>query len=110
MDDTSSDDEEEGVSTARIASVFEEENAPDATQAQFAHTSGWNGSKAAKNPKRELLFAGVVINSKDYEFKTRMSRPEADDAFGRAPRQAMGQKARYLKRTTRSTWAKCVTL
>jgi hypothetical protein len=42
------------------------------------------------------LFEGVVINSKDYEFKTKMSKVETNDTSGRQPRQAMASKSKAL--------------
>jgi hypothetical protein len=95
--DVDSSDDEEGASTPRITSVFQEEgNEPDATQAGFAHTPGWNANGSAKTLKHDLLIEGVVINSKDYEFKTRMSRLEPHDVSGRQSRQSMGQKSKAL--------------
>ncbi len=107
--DVDSSGDEEGASMARIQSVFQEGNEPDATQANFPHTPGWNANGSAKTPKHDLLFEGVSIDSRDYEFKTRMSRPNQHDSSGRQPRRAMGQKPRPLKRTTRSTLVKCKT-
>ena len=92
-----SSDDEEGASTTRITSVFQEGNEPDAAQAEFAHTAGWNANGSAKTPKHDLLFEGVVINSKDYEFKTRISKQEPHDVSGRLPRQAMRQKSKALE-------------
>jgi hypothetical protein len=61
------------------------------------HTPGWNANGSAKTPQHDLLFEGVVINSKDYDFKTSMSRPEQHDASERQRRQAMGQKSKALE-------------
>jgi hypothetical protein len=68
-----SSDDEECASTPRTTSVFQDGNEPDATQAEFPQTPGWNLNGSAKTPKHDLLFEGVIINSKDWEFKTRMS-------------------------------------
>jgi hypothetical protein len=94
--DVDSSDDEESASAPRYTSVFKEGNEPDATQAEFAHTPGWNVNGSAKTPKHDLLFEGVIINSKDYEFKTRMSRPEPHDVSGRQPRQSMTPKTKAL--------------
>jgi hypothetical protein len=91
-----SSDDEEGASKPRTTSVFQEGNEPNATQAEFPQRPGWNQNGSGKTPKHDLLFEGVVINSKDWEFKTRMSRPEANDMSGRQPRQSMAQKSQAL--------------
>jgi hypothetical protein len=75
MESDSSDDDE-GASTERYQSVFQACNEPDAAQANYPHTPGWNASGSGKTPKHVPIFEGVSINSKDYEFRTRMSRPE----------------------------------
>ena len=62
-----SSDDEECASTPRTTSVFQAENEPDATQAAYPHTPGWNLNGSAKTPKHDVLFEGVVINSKDWE-------------------------------------------
>jgi hypothetical protein len=91
QDDGSSDDNESS-SEPRHRCVFAEENMPDAEQAQYHETPGWNPTGTAKTPKHEYLFEGVTINSRDYEFRTRMSKVESTDRSGRVPRQAMSQK------------------
>jgi hypothetical protein len=91
-----SSDEEESASKPRTTSVFQDGNEPNATQAEFPHTPGWNLNGSAKTPKHDLLFEGVIINSKDWEFKTRMSRPETHDMSGRQPRMSMGNKSQAL--------------
>ena len=92
----SSDDENEN-GTPHVTSVFQECNEPDQAQADFPHTAGWNANGSAKTPKHDILFEGVVINSKDWEFKTKMSKVETNDASGRQPRQAMATKSKALE-------------
>ena len=92
-----SSDEEEGSSATRYTSVFQAQNMPDVAQAEFAHTPGGNGNKSTNVPKHDFLFEGVQINSKDYEFATRLSKPDPTDTSGRKPRQAMSQKGKALE-------------
>jgi len=86
-----SSDDEDGYATPPVTSVFQHGNEPDQAQADFPHTAGWKAHGSAKTPKKDILFEGVVINSKDYEFKTKMSRVETNDVSGRQPRQAMAK-------------------
>jgi hypothetical protein len=95
MESDSSDDDE-GASTERYQSVFQACNEPDAAQANYPHTPGWNASGSGKTPKHGPVFEGVSINSKDYEFRTRMSRPEVYDRSDRQPRQTMAPKSAAL--------------
>jgi hypothetical protein len=95
MDDSSSD-ERESSSEPKHKCVFAVENMPDAAQAYYHETAGWNTSGTAKTPKHDILFEGVTINSRDYEFKTRMSKLESTDKSGRVPRHAMAAKSKAL--------------
>jgi hypothetical protein len=87
--DGSSSDENQSSSEARHKCVFAEGNLPDVGQAYYHETAGWNTTGTAKTPKHDILFEGVSINSRDYDFKTRMSKLESDELSGRVPRQAM---------------------
>ncbi len=89
-------DENQSSSEPSYTSVFEDENVPDLQQAYYHVTPGWNANGTSNSPKHDYLFEGVVINSRDYEFKTRMSKVEPDDRSGRGPRQAMAGKTKAL--------------
>jgi hypothetical protein len=89
-------DENQSSSEPSYTSVFADENLPDMQQAYYHVTPGWNANGTSNSPKHEYLFEGVVINSRDYEFKTRMSKVEPDDRSGRGPRQAMAGKTKAL--------------
>jgi hypothetical protein len=87
--DVDSSGDEEGASTAPFQSVFQEDNEPDATQANYPHTPGWNAYGSGKTPKHAPIFEGVGINSKDYELAP-------NDTSERQPRQTMAPKTAAL--------------
>ncbi len=95
MDDSSSH-ENESSSEPRRKCVFAEGNLPDSAQAYYHETAGWNTTGTAKPPKHDILFEGVTINSRDYDFKTRMSKLESDDKSGRVARHVMAAKSKAL--------------
>jgi hypothetical protein len=89
-------DDNESSSEPSYTSVFADENLPDPQQAYYHVTPGWNANGTSNSPKHEYLFEGVGINSRDYEFKTRISKVKQDDRSGRIPRQAMAPKTKAL--------------
>jgi hypothetical protein len=94
-DDNSSEDESSSA-VAQFKSVFSEGNDPKPEQAYFHEASGWNTAKTAKAPPSELVFEGVHINSRDYEFTTRISKLEPSDTSGRETRKIMAPKSKAL--------------
>jgi hypothetical protein len=94
--DDSSSDEDQSLSEPRFKSVFSEGNEPDMEQAYYHETSGWNATKSSKAPSHDVIFEGVQINSRDYEFKTRISRVDRDDTSGRETRKIMAPKSKAL--------------
>ncbi len=85
--------EEDGTSSAapRYKSVFLEGNEPTPAQAYF-HESGLQ----TKKPPHQVIFEGVKINSRDYEFQTIMSRVDPDDTSGRETRKVIATKSKAL--------------
>ena len=87
--------EEDGTSSAapRYKSVFSEGNEPTPTQAYY-HESGLQ----SKKPPHQVIFEGVKINSRDYEFQTIMSRVDPNDTSGRETRKVMGTKSNVQRK------------
>ena len=85
--------EEDGTSSAapQYKSVFSEGNEPTPEQAYY-HESGLQ----SKKPPHQVIFEGVKINSRDYEFQTIMSRVDPNATSGRETRKVMATKSKAL--------------
>ncbi len=94
-DDTGSEDESSSAGPP-FKSVFSEGNDPNPEQAYYHESSGWNNAKAQRAPPSEVVFEGVHINSRDYEFKTRISKADPTDTSGRETRKIMAPKSKAL--------------
>ena len=94
--DESDSENEPSSADPPFKSVFSEGNDPTSAQAYYHESTGWNNSKTAKAPPSELVFEGVHINSRDYEFTTRISKLEPSDTSGRETRKIMAPKSKAL--------------
>jgi hypothetical protein len=94
-DDTGSEDESSSVDS-HFKSVFSEGNDPTPDQAYYHESTGWNNSKTARAPPFEVIFEGVHINSRDYEFTTRISKLDPSDTSHRETRKIMAPKSKAL--------------